>query len=351
CGCAWPSATQRTWPSEVNGRTSVSISVALAACARSYGAYAFPQQPATIPMTSEYGKAARNVSSPPGRSGPYDRQPRQPMEEELEHQMYETPANSVKVSATTEVRELANTIGQAVALQLEVPALLTIGHQSINQAIKGIAAAASDLKATVDLTFQPAFRHENRTKPLIAFYLAHQRIANRIDVGEEVELTATKNQKIVSLAGAIAGKASSTHTLQLAPHFSTLRHHFHSLPSQGRPWLPPLLLAAFDCNHLTTTLLGRLGQGAGHWRKVRELKRTHVIALGPEAVTNAVLAIGNARLFLEKDSTDIKVTPEFVKVNRQSGEMNAIRAPPAQGGARRRKFPGCASSNLSNLST
>ncbi|KAL6751860.1 hypothetical protein V8C86DRAFT_2768919 [Haematococcus lacustris] len=230
----------------------------------SYGAYAFPQQPATIPMTSEYGKAARNVSSPPGRSGPYDRQPRQPMEEELEHQMYETPANSVKVSATTEVRELANTIGQAVALQLEVPALLTIGHQSINQAIKGIAAAASDLKATVDLTFQPAFRHENRTKPLIAFYLAHQRIANRIDVGEEVELTATKNQKIVSLAGAIAGK-------------------------------------------------------------VRELKRTHVIALGPEAVTNAVLAIGNARLFLEKDSTDIKVTPEFVKVNRQSGEMNAIR--------------------------
>ncbi|GFH28778.1 uncharacterized protein HaLaN_27325 [Haematococcus lacustris] len=294
-------------------------------------------------MTSEYGKAARNVSSPPGRSGPYDRQPRQPMEEELEHQMYETPANSVKVSATTEVRELANTIGQAVALQLEVPALLTIGHQSINQAIKGIAAAASDLKATVDLTFQPAFRHENRTKPLIAFYLAHQRIANRIDagslpqvrelkrthvialgpeavtnavlaignarlflekdstdikpafrhenrtkpliafylahqrianridVGEEVELTATKNQKIVSLAGAIAGKASS------------------SLP------------------------------------QVRELKRTHVIALGPEAVTNAVLAIGNARLFLEKDSTDIKVTPEFVKVNRQSGEMNAIR--------------------------
>ncbi|KAJ9517158.1 hypothetical protein QJQ45_009084 [Haematococcus lacustris] len=218
----------------------------------SYGAYAFPQQPATIPMTSEYGKAARNVSSPPGRSGPYDRQPRQPMEEELEHQMYETPANSVKVSATTEVRELANTIGQAVALQLEVPALLTIGHQSINQAIKGIAAAASDLKATVDLTFQPAFRHENRTKPLIAFYLAHQRIANRIDVGEEVELTATKNQKIVSLAGAIAGKASS------------------SLP------------------------------------QVRELKRTHVIALGPEAVTNAVLAIGNARLFLEKDSTDIK---------------------------------------------
>jgi stage V sporulation protein SpoVS len=88
----------------------------------------------------------------------------------------------------------------------EIPALLTIGQQSINQAVKGIAAAAQELKTVGDLTFQPAFRHENRTKPLIAFYLSRGRFNSRIDTGEEVELTATANQKIVSLAGAIAGK-------------------------------------------------------------------------------------------------------------------------------------------------
>ena len=73
----------------------------------------------------------------------------------------------------------------------------------------GIAAAAQDVRHIGDLTFQPAFRHQNRTKPLIAFYLARARIVNRIDNGEEVELTATANQKIISLAGAIAGKVSS----------------------------------------------------------------------------------------------------------------------------------------------
>lgn len=88
----------------------------------------------------------------------------------------------------------------------DIPALLTIGNPSVNQAVKGIAAAAQDMKAHGDLTFQPAFRHQNRTKPLIAFYLARQRIVDRIDNGEEVELTSTANQKIVSLAGAIAGK-------------------------------------------------------------------------------------------------------------------------------------------------
>jgi len=146
----------------------------------------------------------------------------------------------------------------------DIPALLTIGNPSINQAVKGIAAAAQDMRAVGELTFQPAFRHQNRTKPLIAFYLARQRINDRIDNGEEVELTATANQKIVSLAGAIAGK-------------------------------------------------------------VREGKRTHLIAIGADAVTSAVLAIGNSRLFLEKDNMDIKVAPEFVKLVKNGAQMNALK--------------------------
>ncbi len=41
---------------------------------------------------------------------------------------------------------------------------------------------------------------------------------------------------------------------------------------------------------------------------MREAKRTQVVAVGAEAVTNAVLAVGNARLFLEQNGMDIKVS-------------------------------------------
>ncbi len=103
---------------------------------------------------------------------------------------------------------------------------------------------------------------------LIAFYMARQRAGPRIDVGEEVELTAMPNQKIVSLAGAIAGKVCAA-----------------------------AAAAAADCHVLSH----------GMCMQVRELKRVHLVAVGPDAVTSAVLAIGNARLFLENDKMDIKV--------------------------------------------
>lgn len=50
--------------------------------------------------------------------------------------------------------------------------------------MKGIAIAAAEVSAAgaasynasrTSLTFQPAFRHANRTKPLIAFYLSRHR--------------------------------------------------------------------------------------------------------------------------------------------------------------------------------
>lgn len=129
-------------------------------------------------------------------------------------QLYDAPPNSLKVSAVTDVRELCAAIIRACHAN-NLPALLTIGNQSVNQAVKGIAAASAELAqlaaaaaAPYDpLTFQPAFRHANRTKPLIAFYLSRYRhVTQRLDTGEESELTATANQKIVPLAGAVANK-------------------------------------------------------------------------------------------------------------------------------------------------
>jgi stage V sporulation protein SpoVS len=44
-----------------------------------------------------------------------------------------------------------------------------------------------------------------------------------------------------------------------------------------------------------------------------------------EAVCKATLAIGNARLFLEADSLDIRAMPEFVTVRKSDGDLNALR--------------------------
>uniref|UniRef100_A0A7S3R343 Uncharacterized protein n=1 Tax=Dunaliella tertiolecta TaxID=3047 RepID=A0A7S3R343_DUNTE len=179
----------------------------------------------------------------------------------------EAPANSLKVGGNTDVRELANSVVRACAAG-DPPALLTIGNQSVNQAVKGIAVACAEL-STNDLIFQPAFRHANRTKPLIAFYLSRSRGASAFSVrspegADAVELTATKDQKIVPLAGAISNK-------------------------------------------------------------VRENRRVYVLGIGADAVTNAILGIGNARLFLENDRLDIKILPEFVKIMKMGHEMNALR--------------------------
>lgn len=98
--------------------------------------------------------------------GPYERnappgQAKQPTDADLE---LDTPANSIKVSSTYDVPKLAEAICTACRAMGELPPLLTIGNSSINQCVKGIAAAFAELsKEGIELSFQPAFRHENRS--------------------------------------------------------------------------------------------------------------------------------------------------------------------------------------------
>lgn len=178
-----------------------------------------------------------------------------------------TPANAIKVAATQEAKEIAGRLIEGCRAG-DAPALLTIGAASVNQAVKAIAIARAELlKEGISLTFQPAFRHTDRTKPLIAFYVAMQRTGRAGGDGggeADVALTATAQGKVVPLAGAIAGK-------------------------------------------------------------VRENLRPIVQAIGVDAVTNAVLAIGNARLYLEQDNCDIRVAPEFEKVEKNGTTLNALR--------------------------
>lgn len=179
-------------------------------------------------------------------------------------QELETPKNSLKVSGQTDVNRLASQIC-SLCRQNDPPALLTIGNTSINQAVKGIAVARQELiKENIELSFQPAFRHVNRTKPLIAFYLSINDLAASQQMGEESELSVASHSKITPVAGAIAGR-------------------------------------------------------------VREHKLVIMTAIGVDAVTNGVLAAGNARLFLEKDGMDIKIQPEFTKLDKNGSQLSAMR--------------------------
>lgn len=54
-------------------------------------------------------------------------------------------------------------------------------------------------------------------------------------------------------------------------------------------------------------------------------QRVCLVAMGVDAVTNAVLAIGHARLYLEGDGMDIKAQPEFEKVDKDGEERTALR--------------------------
>lgn len=177
-----------------------------------------------------------------------------------------TPHNAIKVGGSQDAKDIAHRICESCRVG-EPPALLTIGGQSINQAVKAIAIARADLsKEGFQLSFQPAFRHTDRTKPLIAFYVAKERTTRQQQSThtDDVTLTVASGSKIVPVAGAIAGK-------------------------------------------------------------IRENLKISLVAIGVDAVTNAVLAVGNARLFLEQDNYDIRVEPEFEKVEKNGQLMTSIK--------------------------
>ncbi len=123
-----------------------------------------------------------------------------------------------------EAKEIAQRIVDSCR-EGDPPALLTIGGPSINQAVKAIAIARAELsKEGLQLSFQPAFRHTDRTKPLIAFYVAKERTPRQqTTVGDDVILTVASGSKIVPVAGAIAGKVREQLKISLQVRRGTKR--------------------------------------------------------------------------------------------------------------------------------
>ncbi|GAX73430.1 hypothetical protein CEUSTIGMA_g882.t1 [Chlamydomonas eustigma] len=202
----------------------------------------------------------------PQRDHPYDRNSSRNKRYE-DDDLEVVPDNSIKVSATSDVTALSQQISDS-CLNNDPHTLLTIGNNSINQAVKGIAVANAELnKRNLQLTFQPAFRDENRTRPRIAFYLSTSRYRQddlHEDESDSTQLTVAGQSKIKPVAGAIAGR-------------------------------------------------------------IRENTYVVATAVGVDAVSNAVLAAGNARLYLESEGLDVKVLPAFTKIEKNGQSLNALR--------------------------
>lgn len=181
-----------------------------------------------------------------------------------EQQVFISPTHSLRVPASEDAREVAKKLTKSCR-EGDPPALLTIGNACINQAVKAIAISRRYLKDdSLDLAFQPAFRDESRSRASIAFYISAEPWSDVNTQLEVVELSVASTSKPNVVAGAIAGK-------------------------------------------------------------IRESKQVYLSAIGIDAVANAVLAVGNARLYLEEDNLDIKVQPEFVHIEKYGRQMNGLR--------------------------
>ncbi|MEW5297978.1 MAG: hypothetical protein WDW36_001147 [Sanguina aurantia] len=194
-----------------------------------------------------------------------ERQDRRQREPEDLPEDADLPPNSFKVGALMDARGVASRV---VALCEEggeqPPALLTIGHPSINQAVKAIAIARTQMaESGTQLIFQPAFRHPDGLRPFIAFYIAVQPARRAMAQDNEVTLNSAASSNAKALAGAIAGK-------------------------------------------------------------VRENRKVSITAVGIDAVANMVLAVGNARIYLEENNLDIKVEPRFETQQKNGTDLTVM---------------------------
>ncbi|WIA19505.1 hypothetical protein OEZ86_005836 [Tetradesmus obliquus] len=144
--------------------------------------------------------------------------------------------------------------------------MLTIGTKCINQAVKAICIARGYLaEQQIELTFQTAFREGGTPdRPSVALYLSKHPNSRWVPLQGAVELSVSGTSQPTVVAGALAGRC-------------------------------------------------------------REDAAVCLVGIGMDAVSNAVMAIGQTRLYLEGDGKDIRAWPEFVKVQKAGGELNAIK--------------------------
>lgn len=178
------------------------------------------------------------------------------------------PKGFIKVSSQSNPKAVAGKIAHMTRDEsASAPCVLCIGAASINQAVKSICIARQYLERDgIDLSFQPAFRDKDR-RASVALYIA---------------------------------KIPTRAPITIAPGTESVE-----LPVSGHS-RPPVVAGALAA-------------------RVREGKQAALVSIGVDAVANAVLTIGNARLYLEENNMDVRCQPTFVTVHKEDRDLNAVR--------------------------
>lgn len=91
---------------------------------------------------------------------------------------------------------------------------------------------------------------------------------------------------------------------------------------QHMPGQPPPLQTITHSKHKPLPMQIVAGAIAG---KIREARKVVITAVGIDAVANMVLAVGNARIYLEENEIDIKVEPSFERQTKNGQELTVMR--------------------------
>lgn len=173
----------------------------------------------------------------------------------------EVPASEfIKVSGKDEPKQYAGKVAWDARNGCPTPMLAT-GVHAINTAVKAVAIARQYLEEDdLELYCQPAFRDRSMGDSVAIYLSTKQRRHSRFSANE---MTVSKNTEPTKTAGAIAARA-------------------------------------------------------------RETKGVLLTGIGPDAVTNALLAACHARMYLEADNLDVKLIPHFEQVEKTQDNGEAV---------------------------
>eukprot|EP01023_Acetabularia_acetabulum_P064087 TRINITY_DN8202_c0_g1_i16.p2 TRINITY_DN8202_c0_g1~~TRINITY_DN8202_c0_g1_i16.p2 ORF type:complete len:256 (-),score=38.51 TRINITY_DN8202_c0_g1_i16:221-988(-) len=172
----------------------------------------------------------------------------------------------IKVGANSAAKRVADTLVNKISEGGFPPTMLAIGHGPINQTAKAIAIARSRMQEDdLDLVCQPAFRERERKDSLAVYLAKRSKLSLRRSSSEKVgQLSVASSSNPSMVAGAIAQRTRQNESVQLN-------------------------------------------------------------AIGVDAVANAMVALCFARLYLEGDRYDLRVVPQFQKIQKDGVEMSSMR--------------------------
>lgn len=178
------------------------------------------------------------------------------------------PESCIKVSAASNVKTVAGKIAH-MCRRGEPPTIWTTGSRPMNQAVKALAIANSYLEdSNMEVCFRPSFRDrdsvKNPSQYPVSFLLEKTTGIRRAESKGEVELLVSSQSRPCDVGGALAAR-------------------------------------------------------------IREKKRVCLTMIGVEAVANGVVAIGDARAYLEEDGYDLSIKPVFIRVDKNGVEMSAVK--------------------------